>query len=256
MRKMMTVAFLLAIGGCSFKVPPVSGTGRLMTQGNIMLRQCPVEIRLSRSMGVGDCRYLILYSTGDGGRRGLDQDLREVLTTGDYPVAGFSSKSYLKNFGRDSKTTSAVRLVRDFACIISLAEKRLGLPENTNVILVGLSRGAGLSVVAAGQGPLKLRVAGVLAIALTREEEHVVHSHWHRARANSGRTDDASAEIKTYEYLMRLSGTPVAVIQSTNDHYLSADAARILFGPDSDLHGLIAVKARNHRFRGGFVSLC
>jgi hypothetical protein len=45
------------------------------------------------------------------------------------------------------------------------------------------------------------------------------------------------------------------VIQSTHDDYLSADAARALFGPDTELKKLLPVEAKNHRFTGGCLDL-
>lgn len=40
----------------------------------------------------------------------------------------------------------------------------------------------------------------------------------------------------------------MCVIQSTNDEYVAAADARRLFGPDSRLHRLQAIEARNHKF--------
>jgi len=49
--------------------------------------------------------------------------------------------------------------------------------------------------------------------------------------------------IEPYDYLLRLSSLPVAVLQSTRDGYLPADQARQLFGPDTGNHQLHAIDA-------------
>ncbi len=96
-------------------------------------------------------------------------------------------------------------------------------------------------VVAAGDRDLQSEIAGLIAVALTREEEHIV-------RRRNGRDPAELAEIKTYEYLKRFLTLPVAVIQSTHDGYLPAAAARKLFGPDTAYRKFHAIEARNHSF--------
>jgi fermentation-respiration switch protein FrsA (DUF1100 family) len=118
------------------------------------------------------------------------------------------------------------------------------------VILVGISRGAGLAVVAAGQRVLRDRLVGVLAIALTKEEEYVRHYRVRRGTP-AGTPQRELVMIETYEYLRRLSSLPVSVIQSTRDGYLPAAAARELFGPDTPDRQLHAIDALDHSFNGG-----
>ena len=62
-------------------------------------------------------------------------------------------------------------------------------------------------------------------------------------------------EIETYQYLNRIASLPVMVLQSTNDGYLPADAARKLFGPDTEFRRLIPIEAGNHSFRNACPAL-
>ena len=87
-------------------------------------------------------------------------------------------------------------------------------------MLVGVSRGAGLSVVAAGR--LCDAIAGVVAVALTQEEEYV---RWYRHLPLPHEAHQA-VMVDLYEYLAELGTLPVAVVQSTHDHYLPAAKAR------------------------------
>jgi hypothetical protein len=246
-----TVMMSLFLVACSAPVRLPTAARKVESQTHLVLYQHQLNIRLSRPVGHFGRPVLILYSTGDGGWRGLDNALFEQISAWGYPVAGFSSKNYLEDLSYFSDTTTPRRLSRDFDQIIQTAENSLELPSDTPVILVGLSRGAGLSVVAAGQGEFTPRLAGVVAIALTPEEEHVVSRPGrHRKAARSQRVD-----IRTYEYLRGLVTMPIAVIQSTNDKYLPAAEARKLFGTDTQTRQLIPIEASNHSFRSGLEEL-
>jgi hypothetical protein len=235
---------------------PAPSAARIQSSENTVLYGRPLEIKMSRAAGRQAAGILVLYSTGDGGWRGLDNRIFDWIGSTDYAVAGFSSRTYLKSMGSspDGDTTTPIRLARDFRHIIDFARSKLGLPPDTRVLLVGNSRGAGLSVVAAGEGELKPELAGVIAIALTREEEHVFHYHKLKG-APHGPSKEERIEILTYEYLAHLTDIPLSVIQSEKDGYLPASEARELFGPDTELHTFHPVNAANHSFKGGQAEL-
>ncbi len=248
--------FPIFLSACSCHVRLPDTGVQIQTKARMMLNGHPLELRLSKPAQASGS-VLIIYATGDGGWLGLGSDIFNWLADWNYPVAGFSARSYVHQLGYFSMdaTTTPRRLVRDYQSIIAFAEKELGLPPSTKIILVGLSRGAGLSVVAAGEGGLDQRLGGLLAIALTKEEEHVMRRPRGSRRAN-GSTVPQRVMIDTYNYLNRVSPFPVMVLQSTNDHYLPAAQARKLFGPDTQLRRLRAVEAANHSFRNGCLTLC
>ncbi len=253
MRLLAVVPLLMLLGGCAHRVQVVARQSSSLSSETLVLNKRPLEIRLSKPHPTSANDALIIFATGDGGWHDLDEELFRWIRAENHPVAGFSSKDYLKGLDPSSGITTPRGLARDFEHIIHFAESQLQLPRETPIILAGCSRGAGLAVVAAGQGRLKPHLVGVVAIALTKEEEHVVRSR--RAVRRGTRPGGAAAEIQTYDYLHRLAEFPVAVIQSTNDGYLPAQAARALFGPDTDLRKFMEVKARNHRFSGGWATL-
>lgn len=197
----------------------------------------------------GPRRPLLVYATGDGGWGGKDLALYREIASWGYPAAGFSARDYVSHFDADAETTTPLRLARDYAAIIGLARAALHLPAGHPVILVGVSRGAGLSVVAAGQRTVRRQLSGVVAIALTREEEYV---RWFPpASVLGGRGRPAEPEmVELYGYLRRLGSLPISVIQSTRDDYLTAADARVLFGPDTARRRLQAVDADDHSFGG------
>jgi pimeloyl-ACP methyl ester carboxylesterase len=250
------LTFMLCLSGCSCRLNvPVSGA-KIQTRTSMMLNGHPFELRLSKPSSVSPENALVVYATGDGGWYGLGTDMFNWLASWNYSVAGFSSRSYLHILGHLSEagTTTPELLARDYDSIIAFAEQRLGLPASTPVILVGVSRGAGLSVVAAGAGIMHRPVAGLLAVALIKEEEHVLHSQ-RRGNKSDSESRLSQVAVDTYLYLNRLDPFPLMVLQSTHDGYLSAGDARNLFGPDSEMRKLRAIEATNHSFHNGCQTL-
>jgi hypothetical protein len=172
---------------------------------------------------------LIVYATGDGGWKRKDLHTYEELKSWGYPIVGFSSPDYLKHLEHGVKTLTPAELARDYGTIVDFAESQLAMSSDTPVVLLGVSRGAGLSVVAAGQESMHGRFRGVVVIGLTKEEEYV-------------RMPDL------YGSLPSLGPLPLAVVQSTHDNYLPAEEARALFGPDTDNRQFHAIPAKNHNF--------
>jgi hypothetical protein len=186
---------------------------------------------------------LIVYATGDGGWRGKDRDVYQQLRAWGYATAGFSAPEYLKHLPGDDGTTTPARLASDFSAIVDAARTSLQVAVSSPVVLVGVSRGADLAVVAAGQQGLQTELAGVVAMGLTREEEYVHHLR------------GPTVALDLYQYLPELGDVPLSVIQSTRDNYLPASDARALFGQDTPLRVFYAIDARNHSFAGARPAL-
>jgi fermentation-respiration switch protein FrsA (DUF1100 family) len=212
----------------------------------IVLHDHQLKLHFSRGQRGAD-RPLLVYATGDGGWHRKDVAAYDHLVTFGYPTVGFDAHDYVKHLGAD--TTTPGRLAADYQRIIAAAKETLQLPADYPVVLVGVSRGAGLSVVAAGQRGLRPSIAGVLAVALTKEEEYVKGFSRLRGRGR-GRPAAAAEMVEVYDYLPRLANTPIAVVQSTRDHYLPAAAARTLFGPDTPYRWFQPVEAHDHSFGG------
>ena len=208
----------------------------------VSLAQHPLTLHLARA---STGRPLLVYATGDGGWRGKDVDVYRQLISYDYPLVGFSAPEYLKHLGK-SKTTRPGPLAADYERIITTAKAALALPAETAVILVGVSRGADLAVVAAGQGVLRHELVGVVAVGLTKEEEYV--RRFRRRAVGSGPPERVAMMVQLYDYLPRLGPVPLSVIQSTHDNYLPAADARTLFGPDTSRRQLHPIESRNHSF--------
>jgi len=234
---------MIALAGCAPRVHLPDGA--VAPDRSIVLNGHPLALHFANARAAS-VRPLLVYATGDGGWHRKDLDAFHHLVLLGYPIVGFDARDYVTHLGPGTETTPA-RLAADYARIIRAARDSLHLAGTRPVVLVGVSRGAGLSVVAAGQRALRPEIAGVLAVALTREEEYVKWFRRLRPRAQRPRT---RVMVETYEYLPLLGSMPIAVIQSTRDDYLPAADARALFGPDSDRRKFLAIDARNHSFAG------
>jgi hypothetical protein len=218
-----------------------------VADATIRLNDHPLRLHFANPGATGS-RPLLVYATGDGGWHRKDLATYRHLVSFGNPLVGFDARDYVTHLsGVPDATTTPARLASDYARIIGAARATLNLPAAYPVVLVGVSRGAGLSVVAAGQRTLRVSIAGVLAIALTREEEYVTERH--RLRLPHARSRER-VMVQVYDYLPRLASMPVAVVQSTRDGYLPADEARRLFGPDTPYRWLQPIQARNHSFGG------
>jgi fermentation-respiration switch protein FrsA (DUF1100 family) len=255
MKRVLAVIAFLGMSGCSCKLPSVTGAQPALDRRPIEIYGKPLEIRLSRPQEGAPAHFLVIYATGDGGWRGLDEQIFDWLSESGYRVAGFSSKTYLKNLVTVSDSTTPHQLVRDFEAVAGLAIRHFELPGDTRLILVGLSRGADLAAIAAGQPRFREGLAGLLVLGLTDEEEYLRHRHNRFWRDGAEGAAARGGPLDPYTTLRRVTDIPVVVIQSTNDGYVPAAVARTLFGPDTAMRRLVSVDASDHSFRGGCESL-
>jgi virulence protein VirJ len=233
------------LGGCAARSAHAAVTPHVADRP-IVLNNHPLRLHFANA-GASGALPLLVYATGDGGWHRKDLAAYRHLVSFGNPIVGFDARDYVTHLGAaPDATTTPARLAADYGRIIEAAKTALHLPFDYPVVLVGISRGAGLSVVAAGQRALRPSVAGVLAVALTREEEYV---KWFR-RLRRGARQRNRVMVQVYDYLPRLADMPLAVVQSTNDHYLPAASARPLFGPDTPYRWFQPIQARNHSFGG------
>jgi len=166
------------------------------------------------------------------------------------PVAGFSAPDYLDRLSGGVETLAPAALARDFGVILATSAAHLGLDPGTPAVLVGVSRGADLVVIAAGDGHLRHALSGVIAVALTDEEEYVRHRRHHLSYAGRSEPREAPLEMaRPYDYLPSIPA-PISLIQSTNDQYVPAARAALQFGPESPRRRFYPIDARNHSFAG------
>jgi fermentation-respiration switch protein FrsA (DUF1100 family) len=193
--------------------------------------------------------FLILFATGDAGWLGASNSVFERMAERGYYAVAYNSREALKPAKKSGKKVTMSEVEEDLRTVIEQAKHELALPEETPTILSGVSRGASMAVLGAGEKKLQPLLAGAIAVALTRESDYLVAPE--NAATMPGIKLDEKGGVLTYPAIERLGSLPIAVIQAEGDKYVPAPEARELFGPDTPTRRLYAVKASNHGFRGG-----
>jgi fermentation-respiration switch protein FrsA (DUF1100 family) len=243
----IVVAAAIAAGaaiGCAPSLDDVQVGGVRLHIIDTSVRLHDHDLLLHLSMGRGAKTPVILYATGDAGWWGHDTELFLQLAAWGLPSVGFSSREYVTHLEGNAETETPGVLADDIQAMIAVAEHELSLAAHTPVVFVGKSRGAGLAVAAATVAPLRARLAGVLAVGLTQEEEYI------RLTVPALPAGGPSLMLHTYSALSQIQDVPVAVIQSTRDEYISAADARVLFGPDSPTRRFRPIVSDAHNFGG------
>jgi len=249
-----TAAVLIALGlafdaGCAASLPAAAHAHAASSVAVAHVQDRWLLLHLSHPTDAPARQSLVIYVTGDGGWRGKDLETFQHLRGWGQPVAGFSAPDYLDHLRGGAESLSPRALADDFSSIILVAAAQLDLTPAPRVVLVGVSRGADLVVVAAGERTLQPLVEGVVAVALTDEEEFVRRSPWKPggARASAPVPAPRLEMVKPYECLTEIS-LPVSLIQSTNDQYVPAASAALWFGPDTPSRRFHPIASRNHSF--------
>jgi dienelactone hydrolase len=244
----LAIACLGALGlvaGACYSTPGLKATvDRIVRVRGVALQSETIDLHLARPTRGRPGTPLLLYATGDGGWRPADRKLFQALADWGYPVAGFAAPAYLRHFRNVPGLVTPAHVAEDYQRLVRAALEGLDLPLDTHLVLLGFSRGAGLAIVAATRPELRPGLEGVVVAALTDAEEHVHH------RLGRSQAGGSPRIFEPFGELAAIGTTPVVVIQSTHDRYLSAAAARRLFGPDSEDRRLIAVEANGHTFGG------
>lgn len=244
-RLLASVTALATIGACV--LPRHPGTPAALTSEIfVTLHGHALRLHLSKPAAFAPSAPLLVYTTGDAGWWGKDRDIFTHIREWGYPAVGFSAREYVHHLGADALRPGEV--ARDYQAIIGAAVTAMGLPQPARAVLVGKSRGAGLSVAAAGTPQLRGALAGVLAVGLTGEEEYV------HGRVRGSRSRER-VMLRPYARLPDVGSVPVAVVQSTHDDYVPAAEARRLFGADTASRALATIDARDHNFGGALDAL-
>jgi uncharacterized protein len=184
----------------------------------------------------------VIVSSGDGGWIHLGPHVAELLATRGFFVVGFDVKAYLAGFTTDTATLRPADEPADYKVLAAFASSATGRKP----ILIGVSEGAGLSVLAASDADTKEAISGVIGLGLPdlnelgwRWKDSVIYLT-HRA-ANEPRFSSAAA-------VSAVAPLPLVIIQSTHDEFVPLAETHRIFAQASEPKRLWIVEATNHRF--------
>jgi alpha-beta hydrolase superfamily lysophospholipase len=190
-----------------------------------------------------------VLASGDGGWTHLAPVVAEFLAGQGYFVVGFDSKAYLSSFTHGDATLRAADVPRDFAVLLDYADQGgRGAP-----LLIGVSEGAGLSVLAAADPAVKARTAGVLALGLPDRNE----LGWRFRDSIIYVTKGVPNEplFSAAEAIGNVAPLPVAAIHSTRDEFVPVDEIRRVMDRAREPKRLWLIEAGDHRFAGSEAQL-
>jgi pimeloyl-ACP methyl ester carboxylesterase len=186
----------------------------------------------------------VVVASGDGGWFHLAPHVAEVLAEAGCFVVGIDSRQYLAAFTSGSQTVKPADVPADFRSFISLASGG----GRKHPILIGVSEGAGLSVLAATDPATKSMIAGVVALGLPDVNE--LGWRWKDAiiYLTKGVPDEPTFRVASI--IDRVAPVPLAAIHSTADEFVPAAVLTRLMALAREPKRLWFVQAANHRFSG------
>ena len=183
-----------------------------------------------------------VVASGDGGWVHLGPRVAEFLAARGYRVVGVDSKAYLASFTVGAKTLAPADVPGDFRVFMDLARNGRAQP----VLLVGVSEGAGLSLLAAADQGAQAGIAGVLALGLCDHNELA----WRLRDSLIYFTHGKPLEpfFRATDYIPRLQATPLAALHSTHDEFAPLGEIRSLMALPGGPKRLWIVESADHRF--------
>ena len=235
LRRPAAVAWL---GLLAVLAAPASEAGGGVATDTLLLRGCPQTLRLYGKRGAA----VAIVTSGDGGWVHLGPDVASFLAAEGYFVVGFDAKAYLSGFTSRSGPLRPEDVPGDYQALVDYASRE----SSARPLLVGVSEGAGLSVLAATAPALKERVVGVVALGLPDRNELA----W-RFRDSIIYVTKKTPNEPTFSARERVSGVaplPFAAIHATHDEFVPLPEIHAILAEAREPKRLWLVEAADHRF--------
>ena len=184
----------------------------------------------------------VIVSSGDGGWMHLGPHVAETLAARGFFVVGFDARAYLESFTSGSVTLGQADEPGDYKVLADYAARG----SRRKPILIGVSEGAGLSVLAATDPQTKRSIAGVLGLGLPDLNE--LGWRWKDAVIYVTHGVPKEPTFSTASIVGRVSPTPLGAIHSTQDEFVALSAVQRVLDQAGEPKKLWIVKAADHRF--------
>jgi dienelactone hydrolase len=183
-----------------------------------------------------------IVTSGDGGWVHLGPAVAEFLAGEGYRVVGFDAKAYLSSFTSRSAPLQVEDVPRDYTALLDYAAK----DATSRPLLVGVSEGAGLSVLAATAPEVQSRVAGVVALGLPDQNE--LGWRWRDSIIYVTKKTPNEPLFSAREVAARVSPVPLAAIHSTHDEFVALPEIHDILARAREPKQLWVIEAADHRF--------
>jgi fermentation-respiration switch protein FrsA (DUF1100 family) len=216
----------------------IAATAQAQTQETFAIRGHPQTLRLYGSRGGPP----VIVSSGDGGWIHLGPHVAALLASRGYFVVGFDVKAYLGSFTSGPTTLRPEEEPGDYKLLADFAARG----GSQKPILVGVSEGAGLSVLAATDPLTRDAIAGIVGLGLPEINE--LGWRWKDALIYLTHGVPNEPTFNTATLIDRVAPAPLAAIHSTQDEFVPLAEMRRLFAFAREPKRLWVIKASDHRF--------
>lgn len=184
----------------------------------------------------------VIVSSGDGGWIHLGPHVAQALSAKGYFVVGFDVKSYLSSFTSGRTTLRAEDEPGDYRVLAAFASRVTGKKP----ILIGVSEGAGLSVLAAADAQTRAVIAGVIGLGLPDLTE--LGWRWKDSLIYLTHRAPNEPSIRAADIVDRVAPLPLAAIHSAHDEFVPLKEVQAVFQHAREPKQLWIVTASDHRF--------
>jgi alpha-beta hydrolase superfamily lysophospholipase len=229
------IATVLAIAGC---VLITTSHAVAQTRETVSIRGEAQSLRVyGRRGGIP-----VIVSSGDGGWIHLGPHVAEVLAANGFFVVGFDVRAYLEGFTSRATTLLPEDEPGDYKVIADFAARG----TNEKPILIGVSEGAGLSVLAASDPRTKTAIAGVIGLGLPDLNE--LGWRWKDALIYVTHGIPNEPTFSVSAIVDRVAPLPLVAIHSTHDEFVPAAEVQQLLERAKEPKKLWIINAADHRF--------
>jgi pimeloyl-ACP methyl ester carboxylesterase len=184
----------------------------------------------------------VVVASGDGGWIHLGPHIASFLAARGFFVVGLDSKDYLTKFTTDQSTLSQADVPADFRALADFAASgSADLP-----ILIGVSEGAGLIVLAATRPDVQQKVRGVIGVGLPDVTE--LAWRWRDNMIYFTHRAPNEPTFNTASVVEAVSPVPLAAIHSTHDEFAPLEAVKAIVARAKEPKRLWIVDAADHGF--------
>jgi hypothetical protein len=191
----------------------------------------------------------IVVTSGDGGWMHLAPYVADTLARRGCFVVGVDARAYLSSFTSGTATLRPEDEPGDYRVFAAYA----GRGSATKPILVGVSEGAGLSLLAATDPATRDAIGGVLGLGLPDLNE--LGWRWRDAWIYLSHGTPNEPLFSTARLAARVAPLPLAAIHATHDEFVPLADVRRIVSAAREPKRLWVVDAADHRFSDALPEL-
>jgi len=184
----------------------------------------------------------VIVSSGDGGWVHLGPHIADVLAAHGFFVVGFDVKGYLAGFTSATGPLRPEDVPGDYRVLLDYAASGVSVRP----VLVGVSEGAGLSVLAAADPRVHAAAAGVVGVGLPQVNE--LGWRWRDSLIYVTHTVPNEPTFTATSFVSRVAPLPLAAIRSTHDAFVTSDDTARIVAAAAEPKRLWTIDAADHGF--------